>query len=144
MKIIDIPNARVPAEGVLTGGQPSDAQFRAARQAGYATVVNLRDVGEPGVAEQAKALTEMGFVYHHLPVAGGEGVTVENAKVFASMVDNAARPLIVHCGSGNRIGALAAMRAFHIDGESVDAALHIGREWGLTGLEPVVRAKLKR
>ncbi len=144
MKTIDIPNARVPTDGVLTGGQPSEAQFRAAREAGYATVINLRNIGEPGVAEQAERLSKMGFTYHHLPVAGGGGVTVENAKVFASMVDNADRPLLVHCGSGNRIGALAAMRAFHLDGEGADEALAIGRAWGLTGLEPVVKAKLTR
>lgn len=144
MKTIDIPNARVPTDGVLTGGQPSEAQFRAAREAGFATVINLRNIGEPGVAEQAERLSKMGLTYHHLPVAGADGVTVENAKVFASMVDNADRPLLVHCGSGNRIGALAAMRAFHLDGESADEALAIGRAWGLTGLEPAVRAKLTR
>lgn len=144
MKTIDIPFALTPAEGVLTGGQPTAAQFEAARQAGYKTIINLRGHGEAGVAEQAKSLPAMGFAYHHLPVDGGAGVTVDNAKTFARLLDEAEAPVMVHCGSGNRIGALAAMKAFHLDGASADEALKIGRAWGLTGLEPVVRARLVR
>lgn len=144
MKTIDIPNARTPAEGVLTGGQPSAAQFAAAKQAGYRTIINLRNSGEPGVAEQAKALPEMGFAYHHLPIAGGAGLTLENAKAFAALLDGAEGPTMVHCGSGNRVGALAAMKAFHLDGKDADEALALGREWGMTGLEPAVKPLLKR
>lgn len=144
MKTIDIPNARTPADGVLTGGQPSGAQFHAARDAGFATIINLRNTGEAGVAEQAKALPEMGFTYHHLPIAGGAGLTLENTKAFAALLDGAEAPVMVHCGSGNRVGALAAMRAFHLDGKSADEALQIGRAWGLTGLEPAVVGLLKR
>lgn len=144
MKTIDIPNARTPADGVLTGGQPSLAQFGAARDAGYKTVINLRNTGEAGVAEEAKLLPEMGLTYHHLPVAGAMGITVENAKAFAALLDDAEAPVMVHCGSGNRIGALAAMKAFHLDGKGTVDALEIGRAWGLTGLEPVVRHHLAR
>ncbi len=143
MTRIQIPNAKTPAEGIVTGGQPSAEQYRAAREAGYQTVINLRTAAEPGVAEAAKLLPELGFTYHHLPIAGGMGVTVENAKAFAALVDSAPRPMLIHCGSGNRIGALAAMRAFHIDGKGADEALQIGRAWGLTGLEPAVKEKLQ-
>lgn len=144
MKAIDIPFAAVPAEGVLSGGQPSDPQFRAAREAGYQTVINMRDFGEPGVAEAAKALPEMGFTYHHLPVAGPMGITVENAKAFARLLDEAEKPVLVHCGSGNRVGALAAMAAFHVDGKSADEAMAIGKAWGMTGLAPMVQGQLER
>lgn len=144
MKTIDIPNALTPADGVLSGGQPSPQQFEAARKAGYATVINLRSGAEPGVARAAKAMADLGFTYHHLPIAGGMGLTVENARAFADLVEGAEKPMIVHCGSGNRIGALAAMGAFHLDGKGADEAIAIGRAWGLTGLEPVVRSKLTR
>jgi hypothetical protein len=50
---------------------------------------------------------------------------------------------MLHCGSGNRIGALFALMAFHLEGESADRALQVGREAGLTRLEPVVRERLE-
>lgn len=141
---VDIPNARTPAEGFVTGGQPSPGQFAAARAAGIKSVINLRNTTEPGVPEQAKLMAELGLAYHHLPIAGGAGITLENAKAFAALVDGAEKPALIHCGSGNRIGALAAMKAFHLDGKAAGEALQIGRAWGLTALEPVVAGKLVR
>lgn len=142
MKVIDIPNARTPAEGILSGGQPSSAQLAAAQAAGYRSVINLRNGTEPGVASWGEAVVAQGLAYHHLPIAGGAGITKENALAFAELLDAAAKPAIAHCGSGNRIGALAALIAFHQDGKGAAEALSIGRAWGLTGLEPVVRKQL--
>ena len=51
-------------------------------------------------------------------------------------------PVLLHCGSGNRVGALLALAAFHVDGRPADAALQYGLDSGLTRLEPVVRDHL--
>jgi hypothetical protein len=48
----------------------------------------------------------------------------------------------VHCGSGNRVGALAALLAAE-EGADIDEALDVGRAAGLTRLEAVVREQLE-
>ena len=48
----------------------------------------------------------------------------------------------MHCGSGNRAGALLALRE-KLNGAENGAALEFGREAGLTRLEPVVIERLE-
>ncbi len=143
--LVAVKNARVPLDGVLTGGQPTEEQIERVALAGYNTVVNLRTDGEEGAWDEEPAVTGLGMRYVSIPVAGVEGITIENAAKLAEVVaDEANRPLFIHCGSGNRIGALFAMSAFHLDGEDAEAALAIGRGAGLTRLEPVVQELLTR
>jgi len=141
---VEIRNARTPLAGVLTGGQPTEEELTALAKAGYRTVVNLRTEGENAVSDREAALAEeLGMRYLHIPVAGAKGLTEENARRLSEVLeDEELRPLVVHCGSGNRVGALFALEAFQIDGEDPAKALEIGLEAGLTRLEPVVREKL--
>lgn len=141
---VEIRNARTPLDGVLTGGQPTEEQLAALAKAGYRTLVNLRTEGENPVSDREAALAEeVGMRYLHIPVAGARGLTEENARRLSEVLeDDDLRPLVVHCGSGNRVGALFALEAFQIDGEDPAKALQIGLEAGLTRLEPVVREKL--
>lgn len=142
---IEIPNARMPFDGVLTGGQPTPAQLGAAQGAGFLTVVNLRPDSEMTDWNEADRARALGLNYVNIPVAGADGLTEANARALAEIVDNPeARPMIVHCGSGNRVGALFALKAAWMDGEDTERALDIGRQAGLTGLEDHVRARLER
>ena len=142
--LIAIRNARVPVDGVLTGGQPSEEEIERVARAGFKTVVNLRTEGEGGTWDEEPVVTALGMRYIAIPVAGADGITVENADKLAQVVaDEDLHPMFVHCGSGNRIGALFAIKAFHLDGEDAEAALAIGRAAGLTRLEPVVKERLE-
>ena len=135
-----IKNARRPMEGLLTGGQITEQQLEEAAAAGYRTVVNLRTVSEEGAWDEGPKVEELGMRYVHIPVAGVEGITEENARRMNEVIsDPKALPAIVHCGSGNRVGALFALKAFHIDGADAETALGIGREAGLTKLEEAVK-----
>ena len=53
-----------------------------------------------------------------------------------------ALPAIVHCKSGNRVGALLALEAHGVDGLPAGEAIGIGMRTGLTRLAPDVREKL--
>src|SRR5690606_38327465 len=53
-------------------------------------------------------------------------------------------PALVHCASGNRVGALAALRAAWLQGADEEAAIAEGRRWGLRSLETEVRSSLAR
>ncbi len=140
---IDIPNAKTPAEGILTGGQPSVEHFEQAAQAGYRTIVNLRAPGEKGSWDEAAKAEELAVRYVAIPIAGADGLTADNARQLAEIVDDpAALPVMVHCASGNRVGGLFALKALHVDGKSAEEALALGLEAGLTKLEDAVRERL--
>jgi len=141
---IDILNAKMPIPGVLVGGQPTPEQLEEAAQAGYRTVVNLRTEGEKGSWDESAKSAELGLRYVAIPVAGAGGLSEENAKAVAEVLNNPENlPAMVHCGSGNRVGAIFSLMAFHLDGEEPLRALELGLEAGLTSLEPIVREKLQ-
>ena len=48
----------------------------------------------------------------------------------------------MHCASGNRVGALMALRASQ-NGASAEEAMAAGKAAGLTRLEPVVAKRLE-
>jgi uncharacterized protein (TIGR01244 family) len=127
-----------PMDGVISGGQPSPEQLTAARDAGYKTVLNMRRPDEKGVGDEAEMVDGLGMEYLSIPIDGAAGLTRENTLAFAAALESAEYPLIIHCGSGNRIGALFALKAFWVDGKSAEEALQIGLDSGLTRLEGAV------
>lgn len=132
-----LKNGREPFEGVITGGQPSQRQLERAASLGVSTVINLRMPQESGgKREDVEAL---GMRYVSIPVDGADGLTVENARALAEALETSELPVIVHCGSGNRVGALFAIKAKELDGMSAEESLAIGQSAGVTRLEGVVR-----
>ena len=82
-----------------------------------------------------------GLDYSPLPIPSADAVTVENARKLGELLDGFDGPVVVHCGSGNRVGALVAL--LEADrGASDEAALEAGRAAGLTRLEGLVRERL--
>lgn len=139
-----LPNGQSPLPGVVTGGQPSPEQLAALAEAGFRTLVDLRAPGEdyPRAEEQAAA-EELGLEYLSIPVAGVEALTEENARALSRVLsDRTAYPVAIHCGSGNRVGALLALEAAWVDGMAPEVALELGRAGGLTRLEARVRELL--
>ncbi len=142
---ITFPNSATPFPNIVTGGQVDDAALQAAKEKGVKMVINLRPDDEPEVDPEEKRKVEaLGMTYILIPVAGLPGVTVENAKALAAALTDTSMPALVHCKSGNRVGALFALKAFHVDGKSAEEALEIGRKAGITkpGLEEHVKGLL--
>ncbi len=129
----------------MTGGQPTFDQLKKANELGFKTVINLRtDREQPSPAQESSWVEELGMKYVHIPVAGAKGITLENAKALAvALLNPEDYPLIVHCKSGNRVGALFSLKAFYIDGKNTIEAVKIGEKAGLTSLESVVKKEFK-
>lgn len=136
-------NGRTPFEGdaLLVGGQPTPAQFERAHELGYKTVINLRRPEEEGNTDPEQ-VRRLGMAYLEIPIAGSADMTEDKARALAAALESADSPVIVHCASGNRVGGLFAMKAFHIDAMSPEEALAVGKAAGMTRLEPTVREKL--
>ena len=141
---VEIRNALTPSPGLLTGGQPTPEQFDEIAQAGYRTVINLRGEGEEGRWDEASRAAELGLEYLELPIAGRGDINRENALALAELLAaNGRLPAVVHCASGNRVGALFALHAFHAEGADIEAALEVGKAAGLTSLVEPVREILE-
>jgi uncharacterized protein (TIGR01244 family) len=138
-----LPSLRQPMDDVISGGQPTPDQLSAARDAGYKTVLNMRVPEEKGVGDEAAIVAGLGMEYLSIPIKGAEGLTRENTAAFAKALETAEYPLVIHCGSGNRIGAMFALKAYWVDGKSAEESLQIGLDSGLTRLEGAVKKILE-
>jgi protein tyrosine phosphatase (PTP) superfamily phosphohydrolase (DUF442 family) len=79
--------------------------------------------------------------YVELPIAGASDLTRENVERLDRALRDAlpAGPVLLHCASGNRVGALLALRETWLRGAEPEAALALGRAAGLAGLEAKTR-----
>ncbi len=142
--MIEIPNAKIHETYLLVGGQPTVEHLRAASEAGYKSIVNLRSGKEKAEVDQQTVVEGLGMRYVHIPIAGGTDMNLENAKLLADAVaDPALLPSMVHCASGNRVGALFAIKAAMLDDKSTEQAMELGLSAGMTRLEPAVRKLLE-
>ena len=141
MQQIRIPGLRRLSDDVWTGGQPDAGQLREARQAGLQTVVSLCPAGECGWDEKRVA-ESLGLHYVMLPVGAACDLTEDASRTLHDLLESCDKPVLVHCGSGNRVGALFALKAFHVDRKTPEESLAQGRAAGLTGLENAVRGML--
>lgn len=134
------------APGLHSGGQPSPDELARLRDIGVGSVISLRapaeDVGYDECAEAAR----LGLFWDSLPITGDDDLGPVNVERFGALVDAArvrGKDLLIHCASGNRVGALVALDAAR-RGEASARALALGRAAGLDGLEPAVVARLEQ
>lgn len=125
-----------PVDGMTAAGQPDEAAFKVFADSGYVAVIDLRTAGESRGLDEAAVVEELDMDYVSMPI-GPDGINFENAKTLDELIKGYEDPVLVHCGSSNRVGALLALRA-SLEGADDEAALNAGREGGLTRLEPKV------
>jgi len=143
LQATQVKNIAMPAPGLVTAGQATEAQFEQLAKLGIKQVICLRAADEQGSGwEEAKA-KELGLSFLRLPVKGDDDVSVANAQQLAAALQAGGnQPSMVCCGSSNRVGALLAMKAFHVDGKPADEALQFGQAAGLKAMTESVQSKL--
>lgn len=100
-----IPNAIQPEEGLLIAGQPTAKQLKAAGKAGYKTVIDLRPAVEDRGFDEEKAARKAKLEYTNIAVSP-DTLDASTIKYFLTVLSNAERPALIHCGSGVRAGGL--------------------------------------
>ena len=133
-----------PASGILAGGRITADDLPALRAAGIRHVIDLTPDAETPDFDEAEAMRAAGLIHHNLPIAGAADLDRDSVAAFDQLLRDARGPTLVHCASGNRVGALAALRAAWLQGADEEAAIAEGRRWGLRGLEEEVRSRLAR
>lgn len=121
--------------------QPDIETLRLAANAGITTIIDFRTAGEDRGMQEAAEVAKLGMTYMTMPVGGPDDMTMEKAAEFDQLLAAARGPALLHCSSGNRVGAMMALRA-SLHGASPDAAIAVGRQAGLTRSEEVVRSRI--
>jgi uncharacterized protein (TIGR01244 family) len=125
-----IPNYRVIRPGLAVGGQPSPQALARLKEMGFRTVVNLRTEQEGG-KDAEKAVRAAGLEYLWVPVTPATFSAADVDAVAKVLDDPGAGPVLLHCSSSNRSGAVwAALQARR--GRSIEDAEADGRAAGLT------------
>jgi uncharacterized protein (TIGR01244 family) len=137
--------ARIPAyhrvsPALVAAGQPSPEGLASLKDLGFRTVVNLRPPAE-GPADEAAVVQGEGLRYVNVPVTAGTFSAADVDAVEKVLQDPSAAPVLLHCASSNRVGAvIAVLEARH--GKSLDEALSAGRAAGLHS--PVMEDAVRR
>jgi len=123
-----------PVDGISAAGQPDEAALRVFADRGYAAVIDLRAEHEPRGLDEQAVVEGLGMDYVLMPIVDTAAINFENARRLDEVLKQYDEPVLIHCGSSNRVGALLALRA-SLNGADDQGALQAGRDGGLTGLE---------
>lgn len=130
-----------PVDGITSAGQPDAEALSVFRNSGYSAVIDLRGPDEDRGFNEQEAVEALGMTYILLPITSDEDISYASARELDRLIEAQQGPVLVHCASANRVGALIALTA-SLDGADDEAAVAVGKEGGLTRLEPVVRDRL--
>jgi uncharacterized protein (TIGR01244 family) len=137
-----IPQYRQVRNDLITGGQPDASAWPMLAKAGVRMVVNLRAPTETSGRNEAAEVASAGLTYVNVPIDGAARLGRNEAQALWRALDSSSGPVLVHCGTGNRCGALLALTEAWHRGSSPDEALAFGRLAGLSSLEPAVKSLL--
>jgi uncharacterized protein (TIGR01244 family) len=134
-----IPSYQVVRPGLATAGQPSEDALGKLKALGFKTVINLRPPSEHAIVEkEEKIVTAQGLRYVSVPVTPETFSARDVDAVRRVLDDPEAGPVLFHCASANRVGAVWAV--LEVDrGKSLAEAEAEGRKIGLRS-EPMVQA----
>ena len=92
--------------GVFLASQPQPGDFTDIKKRGIKTIVTLRKAGELEW-DEADVVRELGLEFHSVPFREPEELTDEVFDRVRDLLNQPAnKPLFLHCGSANRVGAV--------------------------------------
>lgn len=137
---------RVHAVGsAWLASQPSAADLELAKAEGFRTIVNLRPASEHPEFDEEAFVEALGLRYVSIPVAGATGLTDDAIDRAREALNEADRPLLMHCSSANRVGAAYLAWRVLDGGVSLEDALAEAKTIGMRSpeLEASARAYIE-
>ena len=130
-----------PIDEITSSGQPDAKAFAIVADSGYVAVIDMRGPNENRGLDEKAVVEALGLEYIEFPLVGREAISFENAQRLDKLLTDIDGPVLLHCGSGERVGAILALR-HSLQGADDAAALEYGRDAGLNSLEPLVVDRL--
>ncbi len=120
---------------VYLGAQPSEADFARLKEAGVKTVINLRSEGENTKFDEGKTLVDLGVdpaSYHNPGFKSADTLTDPIFRRVRDLLTNKTNePVLLHCASGNRVGAVWLAHRVLDDGVPYEKALEEAKAIGM-------------
>lgn len=134
----DVPRIICVDERVATGGQPKAAAFAKLAANGFRAVLNLRtDTEGIDLKEEQAAVEKAGMRYISIPVVSGAPRPEQVPDFIKAVKEKDNQPMLIHCGSANRVGAFLMIYRVIDQGWTEDKALQEAIKVGLTS--PVLK-----
>lgn len=133
----------IPDDNTVVTGALNKQKIATIAAAGIEHVINLQPEDELDFDEKAEVEAQ-GMTYSHLPIAGAKDLKQLNLLEFDKILrEQHGRRVLMHCKTGNRVGACVALRQGWLRGRKLDTAMKRGREHGLQpSLEDEVHKRL--
>lgn len=116
---------------LLTGGQPTEDQLRAAAREGVTAVINLA-THHPrySLDDEAGLVQSLGLAYHHLPVDWEHPTPADFARFEAAFLPLQHQKTLLHCAANLRVTAFYALFAQkHLGWTSAQAEAFRAQIW---------------
>lgn len=134
----DVPHILCVDERVATGGQPADAAFAKLAANGYRAVLNLRTASEGiDLKHEQEAAEKAGLRYVSIPVVSSAPKPEQVDEFIKAVKNKDNQPMLIHCGSANRVGAFWMINRVLEQGWTEDKAIEEATRIGLTS--PVLK-----
>ncbi len=117
-------------QGVFLASQPSAEDLAQAKMGGVRTVINMRHDKELKFDER-NVVEGLELGYQNPAWNGPDELTDEIFAQYRTLLDQAERPILLHCGSGNRVGAVWLPWRVLNGGATVEEALAEAKTIGM-------------
>ncbi|GJL76077.1 MAG TPA: protein tyrosine phosphatase family protein [Nitrosomonas sp.] len=136
-QVSTVQNYNRAAPQVATSGLIGDGGAPLLAAHGFKTVIDMRTTNE-GTREEKALVEGAGMVYVNIPMTVAN-ISDEHLEAFTKAIKQSPKPILVHCGSGNRAGAIWA--GYRISqGIDPEEALREGRQ---AGMRPPLEEKVR-
>ena len=136
-QIIPVQNYSRATEQIAISGLIGDGGAQALAAHGFKTIIDLRTATE-GTADEKALIDLNGMNYINIPMTVA-GISEEQLAAFTKAMETAQAPILIHCGSGNRAGAMWASYQIR-KGVDLEVALTAGRK---AGMRPPMEEKVR-
>lgn len=117
---------------VFFAGQPQESAWQRFADEGVAVVINLRNPSELESLDhdEAGAVTSLGMRYVNIPFSS-DTFSAADVDQLAAVLAETSEPVLIHCGSSNRVGGMWAAYLARERGLDLDVALERGKAAGM-------------
>ena len=122
---------------IATSGTIGKGGVKELAKRGFVTIIDLRTENE-GTAEEKKNVELAGMNYINISVTGA-GINYKQLAAFTETIEKAQQPVLIHCASGNRVGALWTTYRLS-KGIDSEIAFEEGRT---AGMQPILEEKVR-
>lgn len=128
----EVPRVLCLNEKIATGGQPTNQAYGKLAANGFRSVLNLRTDSEGVDLEKERELVKQaGLHYISIPVESKAPQEEQVSEFIRVVKDQANHPMLIYCGSANRVGAFWMIYRVVEEGWSEEKALEEAERVGL-------------